>query len=91
MPRPVFKGTICGNPVSVYRRVTKHMDEGDNGICCKRGGKFIVSIRPGLPRSRELEIIIHELLHAADWYKDEEWVEDAGNDIAKILVALGYG
>lgn len=38
----------------------------------------------------ELRVIIHELLHAADWYKDEEWVHQVSVDVARILTQLGY-
>lgn len=37
-----------------------------------------------------LAVEIHEMLHAADWYRDEEWVEAVGSDIAKVLWRLGY-
>lgn len=30
-----------------------------------------------------LEILIHECLHAADWSKDEEWIERVSADIAR--------
>lgn len=37
-----------------------------------------------------LEVTIHEALHACDWYKDEEWVCQAGHDIARLLWRLGW-
>jgi hypothetical protein len=30
-----------------------------------------------------LEILIHECLHAADWSKDEQWIEQVAADIAR--------
>ena len=43
-----------------------------------------------IKEEEELEVLLHELLHAADWSKDEEWVEDASCDIARILWKLGW-
>lgn len=47
-------------------------------------------IRKGLPEHEELEVILHECLHAADWSKDEEWVENASADIARVLWKMGW-
>lgn len=38
----------------------------------------------------KLDTLIHEMLHAADWHKDEEWIETVGTDIARALWRLGY-
>lgn len=38
----------------------------------------------------ELETYIHEMLHAADWWKDEYWIENVAHDIARVLTRLGY-
>ena len=38
-----------------------------------------------LPKKELLEVAIHEYLHAADWYKDEEWVDQAGKDLTELL------
>lgn len=32
-----------------------------------------------------LEIMLHETHHAADWYKDEEWIHDVAADQARII------
>lgn len=37
-----------------------------------------------------LEVLIHEMLHAAFWDMDETAIEEAGRDIAKALWSLGY-
>lgn len=34
---------------------------------------------------RVVEDIIHEVMHAGDWYKDEEWVAEFCRDLAHIL------
>ena len=49
-----------------------------------------IVIQENLPPKEELDTTLHELLHAADWWKDEEWVEQVGTDIAKILWRLGW-
>lgn len=49
-----------------------------------------IVINSKLKGEQLLDAEIHELLHAADWYKDEEWVWDVGRDIARVLWKLGY-
>lgn len=39
---------------------------------------------------RELETIIHELMHAGNWFMDEEHVHLVSHDLARILDRLGY-
>ncbi len=39
----------------------------------------------------QLEMLIHEMLHAVDWHKDETaFIEPVARDIAKVLWSLGY-
>ncbi len=52
--------------------------------------KKTLSIDADLRDMQELEIIIHEFLHGADWTKDEEWIVSASTDLAKFLWRLGY-
>jgi hypothetical protein len=49
-----------------------------------------IRIAQGLGEKTQLETLIHEALHAADWSKDEAWVEQVGCDIARLLWRLGY-
>ena len=67
------------------------LDEETGGECDSpdTNGKQI-RIATDLQKQDELEVIIHELLHAADWSKDEEWVEVIADDIARILWKLGW-
>jgi len=63
----------------------------ENGYCDAPDvpGKTIrVSTR--LRGRKRLEIILHECLHAADWSKDESWVDETAKDLARILDRLGY-
>lgn len=67
------------------------LDEDDRGDCDSPDTKNKkIRIANDLPPQEELEVIIHEALHACDWYKDEEWVELTAEDIARLLTKLGY-
>lgn len=39
---------------------------------------------------KRLEILIHEMLHAAFWWLSEESVDRVGKDLARALTRLGY-
>lgn len=49
-----------------------------------------IRIQSNLDSRARLEALIHEMLHAADWSKDEEWVHYTAADIARELTKLGY-
>lgn len=49
-----------------------------------------IRILNGLDAEETLDTIIHEVLHAADWHKTEEWVNTVASDLARILWKLGY-
>ena len=50
-----------------------------------------IRISNKLPEREELEVTIHECLHAADWHKDEvSWIEPVADDIARLLWKLGW-
>ena len=52
--------------------------------------KRIISVSSKLEGKKELEINIHEFLHACGWFADEEWIVDSAKDIAEALWELGY-
>lgn len=52
-------------------------------------GKTIV-VDSRLAGEEELEVTIHEALHAASWDLAEECVVETANDIARLLWRLGY-
>lgn len=63
----------------------------DRGSCDSPDTKSKkIRVRNNLKEQEKLEIEIHEFLHAADWYKDEEWVRDTAHDLAKMLWRIGY-
>ena len=47
----------------------------------------IASCRRGEER---LEVLIHEMVHAAGWHIDETFVERFAGDAARVLWRLGY-
>jgi len=49
-----------------------------------------IHVDSNLTGARRMEILIHEMLHACDWHKDESWVETAAQDISRVLWRLGY-
>lgn len=49
-----------------------------------------IKIDQRLKGEERLEVIIHELLHAAGWHIDEEFVDQFGIDAARVLWRLGY-
>lgn len=49
-----------------------------------------IRVRASLRGQKELEITIHEMLHACLWDLDEEAVYDSAEDIARALWRLGY-
>lgn len=50
-----------------------------------------IRIRKNLHGKEHLDVCIHEMLHAADWSKDEnDWIAPVASDIASALWRLGY-
>ena len=49
-----------------------------------------IRILSTLKGEERLEILLHEMLHAADWNQDEEWVNDTARDMAKAVTKLGF-
>jgi len=47
-------------------------------------------IDPRLVGEHRLEILIHELLHAAFWDIDESVIEQVAKDFARVLTRMGY-
>lgn len=49
-----------------------------------------IAICEKLKGERKLDVIIHEILHAAYWDLSEEAIEETGRDLSRILWRLGY-
>jgi hypothetical protein len=54
-----------------------------------KGGRKILLSDRRTPR-RSMTDLIHELLHVENWSLDEEWVEHAAEEIARVLWDQGY-
>lgn len=63
----------------------------EDGYCTPpdQAGRTIC-IRPSLTGERRLEVEIHEMIHAAMWSLDEEFVEQMAKDLARNLTRIGY-
>jgi hypothetical protein len=63
----------------------------EDGLCehpDDRGKRIFIRARQrGVKR---LDSQIHEMIHAADWQKDEEWVHDVAHDLARALWRFGW-
>lgn len=49
-----------------------------------------IRIASGLKGKEELEVLIHECMHAAQWHLDEEFVEKISLDLANVLWRFGW-
>ena len=67
------------------------IDQPNRGDCNAPDvrGKSI-RVLSSLTGEERLEVLIHEMLHAADWHRSEEWVDQTAKDLARALTRLGY-
>lgn len=49
-----------------------------------------IRVDPRLQDEERLEVLIHEMVHAAGWHIDESFVEQFAADAARALWRLGY-
>jgi hypothetical protein len=49
-----------------------------------------IRVASGLRGEERLEVLIHEMVHAAGWHIDESFVERFAQDAARVLWRLGY-
>lgn len=59
-----------------------------DGLCDYHGRT--IKIRKSLRGERQLEVIIHELLHGCHWDLDEVAITETAEDLARVLYRLGY-
>jgi hypothetical protein len=73
-----------------YRVSVQSMPFGTRGECDhpETRGKEI-RIQDGMGATEFAEVLIHEMAHAADWHKDEEWVEQFAQDVVAALAKFG--
>lgn len=49
-----------------------------------------IRVDPRLQGEERLEVLLHEMVHAAGWHIDETFVEQFAADAARALWRLGY-
>ena len=49
-----------------------------------------IRVASNLRGEERLEVLLHELVHAAGWHLDESFVEQFASDTARALWRLGY-
>ena len=49
-----------------------------------------IRVESSLRDEERLEVVLHELVHAAAWHIDEEFVGQFAEDVARALWRLGY-
>jgi len=76
--------------VVFHKRMPKGWAKHD-GYCSPRDSASpTVGIRRGMDDERELEVTIHEAIHACHWDLSEEAVEQTASDLGRMLWALGW-
>lgn len=87
MKRPPKAITILGKRwVRRYTRLSGHYGKCDPPW--KRGKEILIDERND--ERERLYALIHETLHAAFWWLDEEYVVQYAWDLADLLMAEGY-
>lgn len=80
---------VLGKPVKV--RFTKKLPRGVDGECDDPSTPNAeIRIREGLSPERELEVLIHEYKHFADWHKCEEFITQTSEELAAIVIGQGW-
>ena len=64
------------------------LDRNKDGLC--DANSRTITIRRSLSGERELDVLIHEMLHACHWDLDEEAITETASDLARVLTRLGY-
>ena len=49
-----------------------------------------IRVQKGLDPKHEFEITVHEINHAGDLDKCEEWIDEYSHDLVNVLHKLGY-
>jgi len=72
-------------------RFVPRVERGARGACDPpdKPGKQII-VRDKLRGEERLEVLVHEMVHAAGWHLDEDYVERFARDVARALWRLGY-
>lgn len=83
--------TILGKRYKLEFVPARELGRDTLGDCSDpREPKRVIRIKRGLSGRTLAEVLIHECLHAADWHKDEEWIERVAGDIERVLYRNGF-
>jgi hypothetical protein len=85
--KPVKTVNLRGKRFSISR--PKRINPELLGWCINKG-KPKIAVAYSLDGEEELEIFIHEMLHACYWDMDEEAITDAAQSISNALWRIGY-
>ena len=74
--------------------IVSEVQEDELGFCDRegeRGQPMTIGIKDGLSELEELDTTIHEGLHASYPDLSEEAIDEAATDLARLLLARGFG
>ena len=74
--------------------IVSEVQDGELGFCDhegERGKPRTIGIKDGLTEFEELDTTIHEALHAAYPDLSEEAIDETATDLARLLLARGFG
>ena len=71
-----------------FRLDFERLPPNADGLCDFHGRS--IKVRKSLRGERQLEVIIHELLHGCHWDLDEVAITETAEDLARVLYRLGY-
>ncbi len=87
--RKVRSLTLRGKRYSFEK--SGNLPKTDRGYCTDPNDtQRKITIHKCLVDQEELEVLIHEMLHACFWDVDEEVIGTVGDDISKALWRMGY-
>jgi len=71
-----------------FRLAFDRLDRQTDGLCDM--DERLIKVRKSLRGERQLEVIVHELLHGCHWDLDEIAITETAQDVARVLWRLGY-
>lgn len=71
-----------------WRIVREKLPRKLDGLC--NADNRVITVQPHLSGERELDVLIHEMLHACHWDLAEESITETASDLARVLFRLGY-
>lgn len=99
MSKPIKMHSFCGKRYSIKHVSKKSLQtkqEKEHGMICRglcnspNKKKKAIKIDKTLYGKEQLEVYIHEAIHASDFELSEKLVRKMGRDIASFLWRLGY-